>query len=598
MVKKTIYVQLLKAFAFAVALTAVFQTPLEIGQFSEKIDFITANIYDLLGSYNFNFWIVFAVGFFFYKCTEDKTKELKMQYIVIASFFAVFLMFGKSYYEVGSWSYIFGSVTNFVKSVVVMLGYSFFLQRVLCLFSGYLETLDGKGEGKHFFSTHAFWKAFAILAVWYGLFVLVSYPGNLCWDVIGQIEQVLKGSYSEHHPLAHTLIVGGFVKLGEVVFHSYEIGLFLYMLLQVAMFAAALAFTVTVLVKRGLKAWMIWLVMAIYMFTPIYSNLASTAIKDIPYVAAVIGYLVCLTLCVENFELLKNKKFFAGFIALQVAVILFRNNGLVMVLLAGVGICLYGIKKVSLKESVRRMFAFFLAGIVIATLCKSALAFACDAAPGGKGEILSIPFQQTARYLQLYRDELSVSEKEAIEAVLGSVDTIAEKYDPAISDPVKALFDKQAETGEIIDYFGAWLQGLLKHPGVYVEAFLIHIYGWFTPSAPNTIRYEADYELIASDGMIPGTNKVLLFAYRFLGCTPIAALENVGLAVWALFFLCTYNMKKKNTAITLATLPLWISLLVCMAAPCFFKHPRYALPIMCILPFLFGCMLTGKKEDK
>ena len=106
------------------------------------------------------------------------------------------------------------------------------------------------------------------------------------------------------------------------------------------------------------------------------------------------------------------------------------------------------------------------------------------------------------------------------------------------------------------------------------------------------------YDVIAQNGIVPGANKLILFAYRFLGCTPIAALENVGLAVWALFFLCAYSMKKKNTVVSLATLPLWISLLVCMAAPCFFKHPRYALPIMCTLPFLFGFMLTGKKEDE
>lgn len=595
---KNVCGQILKAWALAVALTAAFHRPLEISQFAEKIDYVTASIYDLLGAYDFHFWMIFILGFIFYKVTEDKVTEMKTQYRVIAALFAVFLMFGKSYYEVGNWSYLFGSITNFVKAFVVILGYGIFIRRGLCLFALYLDRAGAVSKEKHFFSERAFWKAFAILAVWYSVFVIISYPGNLCWDVIGQIEQVLNGSFSEHHPLAHTLIVGGMVKLGMTLFHSYEAGLFLYMFLQVVMLAAAFAATVSVVVKRNLKPWMVWLMMALYMFTPIYTNLVSTAIKDIPYVACTIGYMVCLAVCLEDNTKLKNVKFLCGFLSLQVAVILLRNNGLMMVLLSGMVICLCYLRKDSLKEGARKVLVFFLVSVVIGLLGKSVLASACDAAPGGKGEILSIPFQQTARYLQVYKDEISVSEKQAIEEVLGSVEKIAASYDPDISDPVKALFDKQSEMGEILNYFGAWFQGLIKHPGEYVEAFLAHVYGWFTPAVPNSIRYETNYDLIAQEGIVSGANKILLFAYRFIGCTPVAALENVGLAVWALFFLCAYAMKKKNQAMAVSTMPLWISLLVCMAAPCFFMHPRYALPIMTILPFLYGFLLTGKKEDQ
>ena len=73
-------------------------------------------------------------------------------------------------------------------------------------------------------------------------FLLLAFPGNLCWDAIGQIEQVIGDApYSAHHPLFHTLIMGGLVKAGEALFHSPEIGLFTYMLLQDAALAAALA---------------------------------------------------------------------------------------------------------------------------------------------------------------------------------------------------------------------------------------------------------------------------------------------------------------------------------------------------------------------
>ena len=54
--------------------------------------------------------------------------------------------------------------------------------------------------------------------------------------------------------------------------------------------------------------------------------------------------------------------------------------------------------------------------------------------------MMSLPFQQTARYLLLYQQEITPEERAAIEAVLGDVGTVADKYDPASADPVKALF--------------------------------------------------------------------------------------------------------------------------------------------------------------
>lgn len=44
---------------------------------------------------------------------------------------------------------------------------------------------------------------------------LAYYPGICAYDITIQMGQVVSGSYGTHHPLAHTLLVGLFAKLGN-----------------------------------------------------------------------------------------------------------------------------------------------------------------------------------------------------------------------------------------------------------------------------------------------------------------------------------------------------------------------------------------------
>lgn len=224
------------------------------------------------------------------------------------------------------------------------------------------------------------------------------------------------------------------------------------------------------------------------------------------------------------------------------------------------------------------------------------LAFVCDAQPGSRGEMLSVPFQQTARYLQLSGAEISGEERAAIQAVLGDVGELAAKYDPSTADPVKACFRREASAGEIVDYIKVWAKGLIKHPVVYAEGFLVHVYGWFSPETGNSVRYEADHGLLRQGGLFPNAEKILIFFYRFAARFPLTGvLENMGLAVWALFFLAFYQIKHGQWRYVLVGIPLWVSLLVCMASPGFLGHARYGFPILFSIPFLYGFTMTADK---
>ena len=596
--QKNTWTSLVKSFLTAYALTAVFHAPLQAAAYEDVLDFYIASIYDFLGIYDFKFILLTIFSMFFYSGLNHRhfsdTLSAGKTPAILSLFFSFCLLIGHSYYETDSWVYCFGSPLNLLKFALAMMGYTLFFHGLISLLCDYFRSRNFTSSREHFLTNHAFSKAFLIILASWSPFLLLSFPGNLCWDAVGQIEQVIgSGGYSTHHPLFHTLLMGGLTQLGQTLFHSYEAGLYTYVLIQAAGLAAALAATIAVLSKRKARYSLLLCLLLIYCLTPVYSNMASTAVKDVPYSAAVVGYVICLALLLETPEKISDTKFVLCLCLLQFCVIMFRNNGLYVILLSGVCVFFYLFKKYDLRCRIRCLLCTFAGSILAAELILAVLTQVLNPAPGSTGEMLSLPFQQTARYLQLYKEEISPQEREAIETVLGDVNNVAASYDPDSADLVKASFNKNASLSDITAYIGAWFKGLCKHPASYVEAFFAHVYGWFDPAVSNSIRYETDYDLIPQEGLIPGAFKILIFYYRFAGrFVPLAIFENIGAAVWALFFLTFYQKRAGKGSVAMSTLPLWVSLLICMASPCFYNHPRYAFPILFSMPFLYGFTLT------
>ena len=105
--------------------------------------------------------------------------------------------------------------------------------------------------------------------------------------------------------------------------------------------------------------------------------------------------------------------------------------------------------------------------------------------------MLSIPFQQTARYLRDAGDDVTPEEKAAISAIL-DYEGLPELYNPNLSDPVKATYDNETGLDELITYFQAWYQMLLRHPDIYVQATMNNLYGYFYPGGFTTKLYSYD----------------------------------------------------------------------------------------------------------
>ena len=578
----------LQAALITFALRMQYVPVLNRADYKSRIHYLYAQVTNLLGEYSFIGLLIF-LAILYFVCHVRQREDVRLyKKGILPYFFSFCLLIGQSCAQDGGLSLCFGSVFRVAAFLLSFAGYAILFRYFIAMFFGLYKkaavSMWGPAGAEVFLGQNCFRNVFLLLMILWAPVILLSYPGNLCYDFLGQIEQGLGiTGYSTHHPLLHTLIATGLIKFGRLLTGSADFGLFLYVILQAALLAAALAATVDRLAKRGVSCVLKIAAVCVYVLAPMYSNIASSAVKDVPFMAAFLWYILLLEDLLAGGVENRKPMYWVRLTAVQVLVGLLRNNGVYVVVLTGVVLAVIYRKKILLLCTAVLPLVICLGG-------NGLLAFACGAEAGSPGEMFSIPFQQTARYLQLYGDELTEEEQKVIAEVLTDPELVAERYDPNISDPVKALYLQDCGPEKLAAYFKVWFTGFFKHPSVYLEAFFIHVYGWFDPGVTNAIRYEAQSDLFRQGGLISGADKLLLFVYRFAEYIPfLAVLENVGVYTWLLFLLGGKVRREKcKKGILLA--PLFISLLICMAAPCFYLHPRYAFPIMFTVPFLYGIM--------
>ena len=580
---------ILKAFFITFSLTRTLPSQIIQGENIDKIDFITSEIFNVIGVYNILHLLLFV---FIYIGIKNLSKIIHRNNYILATAFSTFLIIGEAIRSHGSIDILYLTPSNTIISLIKFIGLIYLISPIIYLLYISLVKLNTgtfylkNKEIITLVTDNIFLKIFGILVSFWGILLIIGYPGNLCWDVIGQIEQViLDKGFSSHHPLFHTLIIGNIINISHLLLGSYEVGLFIYMIFQMVFFAFALSSTIWFLNKRKVNPIIILGISILYIITPVYSNIATTAIKDVPFISSFILYMIVFLDYLSSKRLLKNHIIYLSILGVLTS--LFRNNGLYMIALTYVIYIIISLFQKNKKLLIQ--LSMMLGILLMVTIGIQAIfVVALQAKKGSSREMLSLPFQQTARYLQLYQDEVTEEETQIINSVLGDVEKVRLSYDPDIADPVKNLYqDETVTTSDLFNYTKVWFGQFFKHPKVYFDAFFAHTYGWFDPGAVNSIRYEVDYDIIYSGGLISGTQKILLFIYRFLAnITPIALLETPGLYTWLLFILTAYRKNKKQSIIPV--IPLWIALLICVVSPCFYLHPRYAFPIMFTLPLLIG----------
>lgn len=145
---------------------------------------------------------------------------------------------------------------------------------------------------------------------------------------------------------------------------------------------------------------------------------------------------------------------------------MFRNNGkyVIFPILLSILFLIIGRKIILQSRKAKLSFLSSITLIILIPLfINFTLATAYDIQKGSVKEMLSLPFQQTARYIVNHGDEISEEERQVIDRIL-DYNSLAQNYNPILSDAVKTTFKQESTQREMFEYFCVWGESVLSSP--------------------------------------------------------------------------------------------------------------------------------------
>lgn len=343
--------------------------------------------------------------------------------------------------------------------------------------------LGSLGEGKFFLI------AFLLLVLCWLPCYLAYYPAICAYDANVQTGQVVEGAYNDHHPIAHTLLIGGAMKMGAQFFGNVNAGIAVYGAVQMLLLAGAFAFGISQLRHFQVKPVFQALLLLYGMAYPFHWYMSVSVIKDTVF--SIFFLLQMLSLC--GILLKGDNSFHAGWLdalfgVCTVGMILFRNNGryAMIVLLVFLLFALWRgrrARKLWGRLAAVSVLAFIAGNILLAVLFR-----ATGAQQGDKREMLSMPIQQMARCM-VYHGGVGVAAEddntmdEDARALINDflLDESYREYRPDIADPVKRHTNTYVPRYRSKEFVSVYLRLLAEYPGEYVNAVLAVNAGYLSP---------------------------------------------------------------------------------------------------------------------
>lgn len=571
-----------------------------IGMFFAKLNFVL-NQNGLLGLFLIIGLAVLYRNYFSHQVRFDKMTA------VLSSLFAFIMLLGNSFKAVGSWDLLFKGKFQVFISMIYFAGYFtlFYvsLSYLLNALSNWLVTktytIKSYGIVDFVFNRHPFWTCWIIFLFAWSPYIVLFYPGSVYWDAFVQLQYFFGVTdFSNHHPVVSTVIMGLCVRLGQLIY-SDNLGIFIYTLLQYFVFSASLACVFSYMNKLQTPILIRKIFLLFYAFWPLFPGYAQFVNKDTLYTALFVFYSIWFINLVKSPELFLLAKYKLLFALISVLLCLSRNNGIYVVLLSGIAIlCLKISKKIRIQYA---CLLIILGGLWM--VWSNCIIPGLGISKGSSKEMLSIPFQQTARYVKNYEDEVTEKEKEIINRVL-DYDILSEKYNPELSDPVKDTY-KSPPITDLIEYFQVWFRQFLKHPGIYLQATIHNTYSYFYPDVGSYRLFGLGFRISiepskkVNSGFIhvsmkdewqPYRNAITNIMYSIQKLPGFGLLFGIGIYTWIIIFMIAYIIKIKHYQTIVVYMPDIISLLICIASPVN-RYMRYYIPIITTLPLIIAYFL-------
>ena len=376
--------------------------------------------------------------------------------------------------------YIF-SLTTFFYSIINMIR-----EKSKDINSEVNKLFNFKFIDKHLFNKKTFIKCLLlILLAWFPVF-LAFYPGIFSYDAPYQFTDIYLWNFRSGNPIIHTLIIGGTLNLGKILFHSYNAGVAIYSIIQAFILASTLSYVVTYLNKRKANDYLKIITLLIFMFLPTHSLLSITTTKDVMFSCFVTLFVI------KNIDLLCyrdeffNKKDITKNIILTIVyaflILIFRPNGIYALPFYFFFLLIYYI--FMQKKDLKKVLII----IVIPFLLFKAYNYGTSLLPKPKkgasfSPIYIVPIQQLGRVYN-YGD-LSKKEKKNLDIIYSKNKNKCAfcNYNKYIFDTIAKNKDNYTMNKNINKFKNYYAKYMIEYPVIYIDAF-----------AYNSIAYWSIYD--------------------------------------------------------------------------------------------------------
>lgn len=564
----------------------------EVGSGLETGNFLIDNLSKLANQFahdGVSDILIFAAVFLLI-CFAAREERADRWALLLAFVFAGFYLISMVCMNLGSFQFFFANIYQLCLSLLLILGYTALFYAALRLV---YRLMDQQSQREEKPLRHPLRTAALIIFLCWLPWLISNYPCSFCPDATGQVEQWLgRAAPTAHHPPLSTLLMGLCVSLGDFIWDR-NFGAFLYILFQSVSGAFIFAYMLSVLYKLGISR-RLWTVLLIFFCTPFWAMYAQWFEKDFVYAQA---FALCLTFILP--VIVQRRCSLKAALCIGITALftlLLRKTGsyeLIPALLI-IGIWLK-------KRDRLRFLAAALAVIILSSCANNVLYPALGLKAGSEKEALSIPFQQTARYVNHFPEEVTEEEHAAIDAVL--IYDKLYKYHPEISDYVKSNY--REDSSALPEYFKHWASMLFKHPVCYFEAAFMLSYGYFAPVRPSLDAYTlVDYYPELGEmgfyrvfGDFP-TRAFASLREIFIQFPLLNMLNMAGLYTWILMICFVQLLRKKKYSALLLFIPGIMNVLISIASP-LCASTRYELPVIATTALILGytLILSRKKTE-
>ncbi len=425
--------------------------------------------------------------------------------------------------------------------------------------------------------------------------LIIFYPGTTFNDGMRQLHSFFGDiEWANHDPVFSTAVIGFIVKAGRNLVDD-NFGMFLYSLLVTILSLLVFYYLFVTLSRIGTSHILVILSVVYLAILPIIRLYTITLCKDTLFA---ITTLLLVTTLINMYQKHKEEKSvpvrYYIFLALECLLICnLRNDGKYIALLTLIGLFFAASKKK------RPVYASFIGFVVIFSILYSHLLLpVLDIKEGSIREALSVPLQQTALYIREYPEDLDEEDIETLNSVFTcSLSKVGKRYLPDISDPVKNKFVYSPTNEQLRAYFKVWWKGLIRHPKLYVTAYIQNYYGYVYPLKTGSERgfysfavseenmYNFDFH--HNDGTESLRSFIPWLVDIICHIPVISLLYCPGMYVWVLLLYIMYCILKRNGPAIIPVLPLLGIFLIACLSPVNCRI-RYVLSLIFCLPAILA----------